>query len=108
MNWKKWPYWLRGGVIGGGITLVFVISFYSCGLIATGYSAFACFAFVLVGPTYPAVKLLDVIGSIFNFKLDGIFAEMYGPVLSILVWFIIGSLIGVLVDYIKLENKKSS
>ncbi len=30
MHWKKWPYWLRGGVIGGGIALVSTILTHFC------------------------------------------------------------------------------
>ena len=30
MNWKNWPYWAGGGIVGGGIVFLFGLFLYGC------------------------------------------------------------------------------
>ncbi len=99
MTFKNWPSWLRGGVIAGGITFVFVFLYYSCSFLVSGYSGMLCVAFVMIGPIYPAGLILNLLGPVFHYSSG--FAEANMVVFSVPFWFIIGSLIGALVGYIK-------
>lgn len=101
MNWKNWPYWLRGGVIGGGVTVVSVALFYSCTLLDTTHGSFLCLPFLFISPMFPFAILFDELGPIFQYQLPFILM----PVISIISWFIIGSFFGVLIGYIKSRKK---
>ncbi|MCR4334776.1 MAG: hypothetical protein NUV47_03575 [Patescibacteria group bacterium] len=92
MNNKKMPYWLKGGVIGGGVAFVFYL------LVSFCFDYF-CLVFYIVSPIYPVIFLLNLLAPVFGYSW--IFAEVYAPILSIPIWFIIGSLIGAIVGYIK-------
>lgn len=94
MNFKKWPYWFKGGVIGGGITFVFVLLFYGCTWITTP-GGFLCLPFLFISPMSPFIDLFDTNPYFHSFP--GFSME----ITSIIFWFIIGSLIGALVGYIK-------
>ncbi|MDO8482894.1 MAG: hypothetical protein Q7S86_03695 [bacterium] len=96
-SWKHWPYWLRGGVIGGGVTLLFVVLFYSCGLFDTDSESFFCLPFIIVSPSFPFAILFDKLNPIFQYQLPFIIM----PVVSVLSWFIFGSFVGLLVGHIK-------
>ena len=92
MNFKKWPHWLRGGVIGGGVALVFY-------LIVSFCFDYFCLVFYIISPIYPVIFLLNLLGPIFNYSW--IYAEVYAPIVSIPIYFILGSIIGALIGYIK-------
>ena len=92
MNFKKWPYWLKGGVIGGGVAFIFY-------LIVSFCFDYFCLVFYIVSPIYPAGLILNSLGPVFHYSSG--FAEAYAPVFSIPIWFIIGLLIGALVGHIK-------
>ena len=100
-SWKHWPYWLRGGVIGGGVTLVSVFLVYSCDLLDTSTGSFFCLIPLVLSPMFPFVWLVDTNSQLS--ALPGIFL----PIISIVGWFLIGSLLGVLVEYIKSRRKGS-
>ncbi|KKU78195.1 MAG: hypothetical protein UY03_C0002G0021 [Parcubacteria group bacterium GW2011_GWA2_47_64] len=97
--WKHWPYWLRGGIITVGITIVDILLMYSCDLFTSGYSSLGCgLVFAVFGPIFPLF----------------LFSESFGPfpistevfmMIGVIVWFIIGSLVGLLIGYIKSKKK---
>ena len=95
MKWKQFPYWLKGGVIGGGVTLVSVILFYSCLLFVGWQVNFVCLPFLFVSPMFPFIDLFD------NNPFLHTLPRFSFEVLGIIIWFIIGALIGAFVDYIK-------
>lgn len=100
MNWKNWPYWLKGGVIGGGVALIYALLFYSCPFITSGYNIIGCGAvFYMLGPIYPVGWLLGIIQSIFNYAW--ILPEFYAPVISVAAWFVVGAFLGALIQYTK-------
>ncbi|MDO8590679.1 MAG: hypothetical protein Q7R65_01735 [bacterium] len=99
MNWKHWPYWLKGGVIGGGITIISIIIVYSCGLFDSDYF---CLVPLFFSPMYLVVALLDNLESFFNITIS---FEIW-MLISVVIWFAIGSFIGSLVGFIK--SKKST
>ena len=101
MNWKHWPYWLKGGVIGGGVTIISVALFYSCTLLDTSHGSFLCLPFLFISPMFPFAILFDKLDQIFQYQLPFILL----PVVSIVSYFIIGSLVGSLIGYIKSKNK---
>ncbi len=100
MKWKQFPYWLKGGMIGGGVTLVSVILFYSCVLFVAGRQVnFVCLPFLFVSPMFPFIDLFD------NNPFLRTLPRFSFEVLGIIIWFIIGALIGAFVDYIKSKKK---
>ena len=105
MNWKHWPYWLKGGVIGGGLSVLFVILYIPCEQAALrtfvesgGVADLADLkCFPLEWPMLPIQIIIPLFLSTFS-----------GTILivaSILLWFFIGSLTGTLVGYIKSKNR---
>jgi|SRR3989344_6594889 len=96
--WKKWPYWLRGGVIGAVVTLIFLAFFYSCVLNATLGAVAGCGSILVFSPIIPIVFLFD------QFSNDRTpFAII--PIASVLVWFVVGALLGVLHGWSKSRKK---
>jgi len=91
-------------VIGGGVTLIYALLFYSCPLITSGYNIIGCGAvFYMLGPIYLVGWTIAFFQPIFHY--DWIFSEFYAPLVSVVVWFIVGSIIGSLVGFVK--KKKS-
>lgn len=100
MSWKHWPYWLRGGVIGGGVTAVSIVPLYLCDLIVTGYGDLGCgLAFLIISPMFPLFWLSARFGpfpvSIPVFMVAGV-----------IIWFIIGALIGLGIGRIISRNNR--
>jgi len=110
-SWKQWPYWLKGGVIGGGVAFLFYFLLYGC-FFATSIdlkpgevgSTYYCLVFFVISPIYPVGLLLNLLGPIFDYSSG--FVEAYAPILSIPIWFIIGSIVGALVGYIKIKKSR--
>ena len=104
--WKKWPYWLRGGVIGGGISLLFIGVTTLCTTSSTGYGAIGCLVFFIPIAYLPGL-LLQFYASVFYFGDPGLFAETHIFYTVVPFWFFVGSLIGALVGYVisKKKNK---
>ncbi|MBI2622964.1 MAG: hypothetical protein HYW65_00095 [Candidatus Liptonbacteria bacterium] len=95
-NWEKLPYWLQGGVIGGGVVTLLTVLNASClylfGLL--GSWGFECvpftFLLTILDPIYTlAIPSFYVLSSIQLFTID------------ISTYFILGSLIGALIGYVK-------
>jgi len=97
--WKNWPYWLRGGVIGGGITFIFVTLFYSCSWL-TPPDSWACLIPLFVSPMFPVAVLFD--NKFFSNDIPFVLL----PVFSVTIWFFVGTLIGAFVGYLK--SKKNN
>jgi|SRR3989344_1029956 len=97
MFWKNWPYWLRGGVVGAGVTLISWALTNACTkiIVVPGYDGlgFECLPFALIWfPFWP----FDVLTS-----LPDILYIFIGTIF----WFVVGSLIGLIIG--KLKSKKS-
>ena len=56
--WKNYPYWIKGGIIGGAVTLVFIVLFYSCTLLPVKYSWY-CLIPLVFSPMFPFAILID-------------------------------------------------
>jgi hypothetical protein len=114
MHRTKWPYWLRGGVIAAGLTVVSGLLILSCAQVAphtyfgklVGPSA--CFPFVIIGPTLPFYLLMALIAipSFNNPQLD-YYLQVVLVIFSTGGWFIIGAAIGVLVGHVKLRKNRT-
>ena len=96
MNWKNWPYWLKGGTIGGGVTLVFVILLYTC-IFSISDGGFLCLVPIFISPMFPVAYYFDSVNAFYNGSIP--FVAL--PVVSVLLWFIVGSLIGKIVGIVK-------
>lgn len=94
-SWKHWPYWLKGGVIGGGVAVLFSILSFSClyFLTSPGSWGFECLPF--------ALPFLPIINFLFRFPATYSFPSVIITVIEIALYFTAGSLLGVLVYYIK-------
>ena len=105
MGWKNWSYWLRGGIILGGIPLVLYL---------------LTMAFVFVFP--PLAQVFSLISSVFylpyflivagfelNFLSDGGFGfNIWGLILFFVFWFIIGAIIGLIIGKVKKRKMKNA
>src|SRR3989344_9265366 len=75
LNWKKWPYWLRGGVILGGVSFLSIGVTFLCFTDSNGYG-FDCFDF-FVPVVYLPGLFLQFYASVFNFGDPGLFSETH-------------------------------
>lgn len=111
-SWTHWPYWLKGGVIGGGSTLLSVLLGYSCEFFLTGDSSLLCGAFIVISPIYPVSWLMYITGPIwgpiFHYDYTWLFAgSLYEIIIiSVIFWFIVCAVIGALVSYIKIKKSQ--
>lgn len=105
MHWNKWPYWLRGGVIGGTIALIFVGFDYSCslGVVAGPESGWQCAPLELMTPLLPIVLISANMRFLNNLPFFPLFTAM-----SFAFWFVGGALIGYIVGHIKSKKKSPS
>src|SRR3990167_2642175 len=98
--WKRCPYWLRGGVVGGGTALIYAILFYSCAYAVSDYGIFGCMGlFQLWGPAYPVALAMVYFQPIFNYSW--IWAEGYSAFVAIPVWIFVGAELGALYTAIR-------
>ena len=103
---------MRGGVIGGGVAIIFYLLLYSCFFFANiglepgevGFT-YSCLVFAVISPIYPVAWLLSFLEPVFNYHWT--FAGAYAPILSIPIWFVISTLIGAIVDHIKSKKKNT-
>lgn len=91
--WKKWPYWLRGGIIGGGIALVCIFVFYLCAWNVFGDAGYRC-AYFLVFQIFPITWISNFLGPLWEIYYQSVLG-------GVVVWFFIGSLVGAFIDFIK-------
>ena len=96
--WKKWPYWLRGGVMAGGVTSIWTLIFYLCGWVV---NSFVCIIPLLFSPMYPIQILINRFQSILNFSPQLSFEA--NILITIIIWTVVGTVIGFLID-IKLKK----
>ena len=97
MNWKHWPYWLRGGVIGGGVVLLFHTLSFSCLYFFTfpGSWGLECFPFAIPWipfwfiPNFTSLPMISYEAIVF------------------FAWFALGALVGIFFKHIQPKNKKS-
>ncbi|KKU60006.1 MAG: hypothetical protein UX81_C0005G0002 [Parcubacteria group bacterium GW2011_GWA2_47_12] len=81
MHWTKWPYWLRGGVIGAILGVIVIILNFTCAYFVVSANSWGleCFAPQLIIlsilpiklPFIPALLSLTL-GQVFFFALLGI------------------------------------
>jgi hypothetical protein len=94
MNWKKWTYWLRGGVIGIIIPILSMILTQTCTAMSESYGCyFFSFPLFLYG-----ITTLNFFPH-FAEKITNL--GTFGFLISILIWFVVGSLIGAIVGNMK-------
>lgn len=94
--WKSLPYWLKGGIIGGLISVVFVILYFSCFILSGSYS---CLVFATYGPMYFSAQLANYFSDYFGY--DWIFAEAYAWLISIPLTILVTLIVGLLIGFIK-------
>ncbi|OHA43983.1 MAG: hypothetical protein A3G59_01550 [Candidatus Taylorbacteria bacterium RIFCSPLOWO2_12_FULL_47_20] len=108
MLWKKWPYWLRGGIICGGIFVLLLVVIYSI-LFGTpeepDWSWSLLFQLVNLS-LFPSSPILERLFP----SMERLFPSMVEntrafQAFNFVVFFITGSLIGGIIGLFK--NKKS-
>ncbi len=94
MNWKKWPYWVRGGVVGVLFAVFLVGGFHYCPSVGVdGKTNFQCLLWAI-----PLSIGEFIFYGLFDFPLPlFLFVE-------IIIWFILFALLGWL--YGKIKNRK--
>ena len=102
MSWKKWPYWLRGGIIAAVIVILTLLIFWWCVEHTKGDSAIGCLAYIYP-IVFPYIMLQDLLDIIFdNHDFLDLFPSVTIFILaSIGFWFVFGALIGLIFDYRK-------
>ena len=100
------PYWLKGGIIGGGLTLLSIGLAYACPFLTPDNDWGCALSFYI--PMIPFIPLFDnveIIREIANsFFQNSPFILIH--IVSIAVWFIVGSLIGTLVHFTRQKKSK--
>jgi TRAP-type C4-dicarboxylate transport system permease small subunit len=115
IGWKNWPYWLKGGIILSGISLIaslgiMLIIFaseqgleYIGSFIATPIFFFALF-FSFFTATYWFGTAMGVANSGTGWPSGWILVVLFLSFFSVVVYFIIGAIIGWV--YGKIKNRK--
>ena|SRR3989338_5717974 len=100
MNWKHWPYWLKGGVIGGGVELLLFP------FLGEACNRLSCLI-LSYGPLLLVLKLFNLISiSVINSDFSSF--SVLGRILIFITWVLYGVVIGSLVGYIKSKRKSST
>jgi len=92
--WKTWPYWLKGGVVGGGV------GFFSVLLSPLFCSTLGLICFVLSIPTLPLFPFVETLALLSNQLLLIVI-----PIITTIAWFILGSILGWLVKSLKSKKE---
>jgi len=104
MNWKSWPYWVRGGIIGVLLCIVFILLIFTYQSTIKGSAGWLTplelFTFVSSLPLQEFV-FWPLLG-----HGDNIFEEELAIPTTIISWFIVGVVFGYL--YGKFKNRKKS
>jgi|SRR3989344_7677296 len=102
MFWKRMPYWLRGGVVCGGVTIASAILAFGCPqmvyLFLGNDPGFVCLPFVFISPLFPIYIIWERIQ--FFDKLPFLLSPLFGTI----VWFLLGSFAGFLIGLIKKKS----
>jgi hypothetical protein len=120
MDWKKCPYWLKGGIISVSILLLIYLFISFIKIIMNGGKCSAdffpapsaslryCFSGLVIGLIALIPLTLLRLIFIWNKELMNSFFEMgtfWLTVISLVFWFLLGALIGFLYGRIKEKNK---
>ncbi|MEK7574899.1 MAG: hypothetical protein AAB511_01580 [Patescibacteria group bacterium] len=95
MNWKNWPYWLKGGVIGVSVALLSSILSLSCLYFFTSESSWGLGCLPLALPSVPTIYILLYFPGANSLSNTIIFFT------NTTFWFIIGAFAGTFLGYIK-------
>jgi|SRR3989344_3428514 len=90
MKFSKWPYWLRGGVIGTIIGVILDIPPLLCYLFVGGFLCINISPMIFSGIFLSVLPILNNYPPLFSITL-----------ISLLLSFLIGSIIGIFIDRIK-------
>ena len=97
MSWKNWPYWLKGGIILDVVYLLVVSMYVITFLIENiSQSIFILLYFI----SFPAFLILRLI------EYDSHNVITYTIIISFLIYFILGALIGLIYGKIKNSRKR--
>ncbi|OHA23029.1 MAG: hypothetical protein A3B98_01995 [Candidatus Taylorbacteria bacterium RIFCSPHIGHO2_02_FULL_43_55] len=103
--WNRYPYFIKGGVYGGYLAIMFILFAYLCIFFSyfsyDQYAGLGCIAFFAFGPAFISATLMDFIQPMFNY--DWIYIEVYSVIYSIPLFIVIGIIIG---QIIKISNHK--
>ena len=95
------PYWLRGGVITGTISIFSVGILFGCSYFLNfvfGEEGFACVPFAIISPLLPFYLLWD--RNLFFHSLPFLLSPLFGTI----IWFLLGSFAGFLIGLIKKKS----
>ncbi len=98
MNWKHWPYWLRGGVLGAIAGLLFYM------FLGESCDTLECYIFSY-GPGLLVVKFLVFISIINSEQFTD--SLIFWHVVIVIGWTLCGIVVGLLFGYIKSIRKHS-
>lgn len=92
-------------MIAGGITLLFSLAYFSCvhTSIYVSSDGYACEPFLVTSPLYPFVYLFD--RTYENLPLPSAFIII--SILSISLWFVLGSCVGLVFGWIRIRPHRS-
>ncbi len=107
MGWKNWSYWLRGGIIGGGLVIVYLtlirISRYLLASDSDILAEIIVLSHILL--EFPIIPIVE------NFRPLGELLSRNNVIISFLIiaipWFIIGAIVGFIIGKIKQRKKKN-
>ena len=99
MNWKNWPYWLKGGIIATLFPIiVFALNFLFDYIAGTSGETFLYFFLLISTPTIPIFNLFFKPSIPYNITYIIFFTS------TLAMYFIIGSVIGWI--YVKIKRSK--
>lgn len=102
MNWKNWPYWLKGGWMLSVINLGLIIISY---ILPSPMFSFK-FGYFTIGDlfSFPALLMWEGSQEIFSLVINRPLQYLFIILISSIEYFIIGALIGWI--YGKIKSKK--
>jgi hypothetical protein len=104
--WQKWPYWLRGMLIGAGIGILLLINLDHCEKYQSirfpdnEYSGLKCSWIITEGPAFPLYIALLNIPSVRHFSEGPNEYIIFIPIV-ILSWGLLGTITGIILNSAK-------
>jgi len=101
MGWKKWPYWLKGGIISVGIAILSTLVLIPFGTPESGW--FSYYSIPMFIGAMPLVVLLALISGMNDYAISNAFPGAF-LLYAAITYFLVGALVGLI--YGKIKSKR--
>ena len=104
MGWKEWPYWIKGGILLSALSIIFAFLLIPFGNYYPTDIGSPYWGIILLRPSYVIIDFLQNTGLRIYAINDSLYSFFKALVISLILYFLFGSLIGWI--YGKIKAKK--